>query len=121
MFEPGPHTITIVANSTFGQVATFSYNFTVPDIISKFNVQHNNILGSGILHCIYFTIEFQCIQLTEPGKTVVICKTSKSDVISECGLIGSFENSTIVSLITPEYFMGILLNCKQYQYQVFER
>ena len=48
-FEPGLHTITIVANSTVGQVATFSYNFTVPDIISKLNnILDNNNYAHGI-------------------------------------------------------------------------
>ena len=36
-FVPGPHTITIVANSTAGEVATFSYDFIVPDIIGTQN------------------------------------------------------------------------------------
>lgn len=48
----------------------------------------------------------------EPGRTVVVCKTSKPDAISECGLMGSFENTTIISLLTPDYFMGIHYNCK---------
>ena len=41
-FEPGPHSITIIANSTVGEVATFSYNFTIPEFIGKLiiNVLH---------------------------------------------------------------------------------
>lgn len=44
LFVPGPHTITIVANSATGEVATFSYDFIVPDIIgtSKFCIMPDN-------------------------------------------------------------------------------
>ena len=111
-FVPGPHTITIVANSATGEVATFSYDFIVPDIIGTSIILHANQLFIKLLNImVKLLIDFRCIQLMEPGRTVVVCKTSKPDAISECGLMGSFENTTIISLLTPDYFMGIRYNC----------
>lgn len=110
LFEPGLHTITIVANSTTGEVATFSYNFTVPDIIGSYFKFCIIIIDTFL--CI--KIDFRCIQLRGPGKTVVICKISKPDATSRCGLVGSFESTSVISLLTPQYFMGIQLNCKKY-------
>ena len=48
----------------------------------------------------------------EPGKTVVICKISKPDAISKCGLAGSFANTSLILLLTNTVFVGIQLNCE---------
>ena len=53
LFGPGPHNLTIVANSTYGKVAKFITTFTNPDPFSNNN---NNYFLMNVNNLLCFSV-----------------------------------------------------------------